>query len=170
MPSILLASAVLTWLLQLGLVFGILLFSIGALLAAIEAMSFTLGSQRVFIWLNLLVRLPNGAMVVPALLAIRFRGFASLEHMLGAQFAVTCLAVLVGYAVLRRRVPNDSIRIGLRARFQGISLLAIQSSTIIVDRGLITIAGLLVAPAEIATLSAIAILLRPMQLLRNVLG
>ncbi len=142
----------------------------GLLWGAIASLGAMLASQRRFALAASLPRLPNGLLIVPALLMWALPDLATLPAALVGQLAAAGAALAVGWlAMTRLRRPGQRV-MSFRQRSFGLVFLATQTATLVPDYLLLAAAGLLVPAADLALYAAVALLFRPTQLLQNVLA
>lgn len=142
----------------------------GLLWGVIASLGSMLASQRRFALAASLPRLPNGLLIVPALLMLIVPGLASLQVALHGQLAAAGAALAAGWLVMARGSGRGARVMSYRQRSYGLVFLASQSATLVPDYLLLAVAGLYAPAADLAVYAAVNLLFRPTQLLQNVLA
>jgi len=121
-------------------------------------------------WGALLLRLPHSLLIVPALLATLLADFNELNVVLSAYCLGAALIAGLSLFLLSRYLARGPRRISLRQHVEGTIFVIASSSQLLLDQGLLAIAGVFLRPAALATFAAVAILLRPFRLVTNILS
>ena len=138
------------------------------LLVLAQSAASLLNAHRFYVGSTLLVRLPNSLMILPALLALLAPRLAQLGILLGAHLVAIGLTLAAGVALLARHVPRGKATIAGRDRWEGLSLGVLAGTHLLLDEGLLAIAGSVVSPNSVAAFAAIEAFVRPLYLLQNV--
>ena len=135
-----------------------------------NCVSAVLALQRHYAWSSALLRLSNGLLIFPALLMLIHPAFVRLDFVLGSLLIFLVLTTGLGAGLLARRLDRGRARITFRQRFHGLVFLATNVAVLIPQRGLIVVAGAMLAPETVAALAAIAALLRVFDLIGDPAG
>jgi O-antigen/teichoic acid export membrane protein len=120
-------------------------------------------------WGALLMRLPNSLLILPAGMALVRSNFNQLDLVL-ISYTLGAAAVLgLSLLLLARHLPRGSVRISLRQNLEGMIFVVASGSQVLLDQGLLALAGAFLHPTALATFAAIAILLRPFRLVTGIL-
>lgn len=163
-----LAVPVAVFLYRLTPIIGAYLFAIAVVLASTYIISSILNSHRQYVWSSLVLRLPNSLMILtlPALLLLP--DTLGLPVVLGISLLAGISVAAFGIAVLRKHVPRGTQRVTVQERMSGSIMMVSNANNVVPEQGLLAIAGIFVPPAELASLAALTVLIRPMQLLQDV--
>ncbi len=148
---------------------GLVLAGGTVLLTVSHSAAHILNSQRHYTWSAMLLRLPMGLMVLPALVVVIAPETARLNLMLGALVASVGVTVLAALGRLHACVARGATAIDWRVRWHGVGFGALAITHLLPDQGLVIIAGAAVAPEELAAYAALSVLVRPIVLVRSVL-
>ena len=133
-------------------------------------LSMVLAQQRHYVWSSALLRLPNGLLIFPALLMLVRPSLVRLEFILISLLAFLALTTLLGAGLLWRRLERGRAQITLRQRLDGLVLFVSHVAVLIPQRGLIVVAGAMLAPENVAALAALVALLRVFDLIGDPAG
>jgi O-antigen/teichoic acid export membrane protein len=150
---------------------GFALILVASLLSVPLSLSaYMLNANRYHTWGTLILRLPNSLLIVPAVLAATMGAFNNLNTVL-IFFAIGVAATLaLSLSLLARRLIRGSRRISLRQHFEGTIFLIGAGTHLMLNQGIVAVAGALLEPASLAAYAAIAVLLRPFKLVTNILA
>lgn len=146
------------------LVLGAELFVLTNCLSAVLAL------QRHYAWSSALLRLPNGLLILPALLMVIRPAFVQLDFVLASLLIFLAVTTMLGAGLLTHNIERGRARITLRQRFHGLVFLATSVAVLIPQRGLIVVAGAMLTPESVAALAALAALLRVFDLIGDPAG
>lgn len=121
-------------------------------------------------WGALILRLPNSLLLIPALLATTAAAFNNLDLVLSAYVIGIALTLAFTILQLYRHLPRGEKRISLRQHLEGTIFLLSAGSQLMLNQGIVAIAGAMLEPAALAAYAAVAILLRPFRLVANILS
>jgi hypothetical protein len=138
------------------------------LMILIQTTANVLASHRYYSWSSLLIRLPFSLMVIPATAALLLRCCADLEVMLAALIVAAALTLAVGIVLAAQRVPRGDVALTLRQRVSNIYLGIMASTHLLLDQGLMVIAGIISQNAPLAAFSALSTLVGPLYLAQGV--
>ncbi|MCD6401315.1 MAG: hypothetical protein J7L73_05235 [Anaerolineales bacterium] len=128
-----------------------------------------LNAHRQYIWANLLLRIPGATTFFPAFLGLFIPLFANLDVILiTIILAIICMALLSLY-LLGKYSSHGEKHIPLRTRLLGLGLMVLIATHFVPFQGLTVLGGILVPLDQLAALTAFSILLRPFNLLREVI-
>lgn len=127
-----------------------------------------LNSQRHYQWGNVLLRLPNSLMLLPAAAIFVLLPLRRLDITLSTQIVTYLLTIGISLLLLWRRTRRGSAVIRARQLGQGLIFVASVSSTVIADQVLLSAAGFSVTAGDLAAFAALSLLFNPVQLLQNV--
>ncbi len=149
---------------EIGFVAG---FSL--LTAVVNTSAYMLNSYRHYIWSTLLMRLPNALFILP--LGLMALGFFSAKpnSLLGSQLVIVTLCASLGIAGLLIHLPTGLQPIPLEERKETFGMAILVLTHLLLDPGLIVIAGLRLPPASIAGFGGYFNLLGPFLLLWSIL-
>lgn len=151
--------------------FQIAFLFIGAeLFVLTSCLSAVLAQQRHYAWSSALLRLPNGLLIFPALLMLVRPSFVRLDFILICLLFFLAVTTLLGAGLLWRRIERGRERITWRQRFHGLVFLVSNVAVLIPQRGLIVVAGAMLAPGNVAALAALVALLRVFELVGDPAG
>ncbi|TFH37002.1 MAG: hypothetical protein E4G99_03585 [Anaerolineales bacterium] len=160
------------------LAFFIYKFSIGHLLLIIFAATMQiailtecqmLNSSRHYAWANLLLRMPNSLLILPALAVIIFTVDSEINIVLTLYSTLSAAVASLGLYLLCKYIPRGKRAILWKERLKGIIFLFTQSSYLLPEQGIVAIGGGLIPPSQLAIFGAMAVLLKPFDLLTSVL-
>lgn len=144
---------------------------IGAFLfATLSCAGSLLAEQRRYTLSNLLVRLPNAMLLLPAAAICLLPAPHRLPLVLAGLIAFLTLGLAVAFAALRRQMPTGTLRTSWRQRMGGLVFLASALGLLLPERGLIALAGVHLSPVEIAALVALGSFLRVFDLVGDAGG
>ena len=128
-----------------------------------------LNAHQRYVWASLLLRVPNAITILPMALAFFVPHFARLDVLL-----ITILLWMIGMIVvsallLAKFAERGDKHIPFHTRWLGFGLMILVVTHVIPFQGLTALAGILVPMEQIAALTALAILLRPFNLLREII-
>jgi hypothetical protein len=146
------------------LVIGAELFVLTSCVSAVLAL------QRHYAWSSALLRLSNGLLILPAFLMLIHPAFVRLDFVLVSLLIFLALTTVLGAGLLARKPERGRAQITLRQRFHGLVFLAANVAVLVPQRGLIVVAGAMLAPESVAALAAIAALLRIFDLIGDPAG
>ncbi|MDX2161422.1 MAG: hypothetical protein SF162_08875 [bacterium] len=127
-----------------------------------------LNSQGLYGWGNVILRLPRGLLVIPALVMLAVPALQRIEIAIAAQVITFGLAGAITWALLKSRIGRGDLIMTLREIPQGLIFVASISSNLIADQVLGAVAGLRVPAAEFAALAAFTLMFNPFQVVQNV--
>ena len=152
-------------------IFEITFLVIGAeLFVLTNCLSAVLAQQRHYAWSSALLRMPNGLLILPALLMLIDPAFVRLRFVLINFLVFLALTTVLGFVLLLRRLERGRARITLRQRFHGLVFLVANVAVLIPQRGLIVVAGAILVPESVAALAALVTLLRVFDLVGDPAG
>lgn len=152
-------------------IFQMVFLLIGAeLFVLTNCVSAVLAQQRHYAWSSTLLRMPNGLLIFPALLMLVHPFFVRLDFVLVSLLAFLALATVLGAGLLQRRLERGREQITPRQRFHGLVFLAATVALLVPQRGLIVVAGAMLAPESVAALAAFVVLLRVFELVGDPAG
>jgi len=152
-------------------IFQMAFLFIGAVLFVLtNCISAVLSQQRHYAWSSALLRIPNGLLVCPALLMLVHPSFMQLDFILVSLLIFLAVTTVLGAALLFRRLERGRARITLRQRFQGLVFLVSNIALLVPQRGLIVVAGAMLAPESVAALAALVALLRVFEVIGDPAG
>ena len=163
------ATVLLTLIYRLDSATSIYLVTAALLAIRVAYAASLLSAQRMYATANALLRLPASGLALIGAASLAWPGLAHLATILLWQLATLATTNLLGSYFLRVRIEPGPTRITLRERLAGLNLLAMQSSTLFLDQGVLAIAGLVLGAPSIAPYAALATLLAPLQLIWSVL-
>lgn len=149
---------------DLGLIFAAALLSVPVGLAG-----FMLNSKLHHVWGSLLLRLPNTLLILPALLAYWKPTFNNLANVLALYVLGSAASLALAVSILSTHLRRGRKRITLRQQVEGLVFLIPGGSYLLLDQGIVAIAGAFLDPSRLAAYAAIAILLRPFRLVASIL-
>ncbi len=138
------------------------------LLSLALAVANLLNALRHYVWAVLLLRLPNSLMIVPALVVILLPRLAGTGFLLGAQLAAIVVTLGIGVALLARRAPVGTETIPLSMRWHGLGFGFLSGANLLLDQGLVAIAGAVIPPEPLAGFAAVEALVRPLYTLQGI--
>lgn len=145
------------------------LFSNALMKVMLLSIAFMLGARGMYVWSAVLIRLPRGLLIIPAVLMLfQFAG-ATLELILRAQTALSALILFAALVVLKSQLARGPNHIGFRERLSAVVFLASSGTTLLMDRGLVVIAGAIVTAPQLAIYEAVSLIGRAFALLRGIL-
>ncbi|MEE9216989.1 MAG: hypothetical protein V3U32_06085 [Anaerolineales bacterium] len=168
-PVILAGTLVAARLYDLPTAYWVFLLVALILRVPLHAMAYMLTAKRHYTWGNLLLRLPNSLLILPALVLLFIPELATLNPVLLWLLVSLVLVNLLGLALLVHHFPRGTLTITLRQRADGLILLASTGTQNLPNNGLVALAGAILLPAQLATFAAMAVLMRPFRLLSNIL-
>jgi O-antigen/teichoic acid export membrane protein len=148
---------------------GVLIIIQSSLLLSILILAKMLNAFRLYSQGSTLLRLPNGLLILPAVLFTLLPQIADLTTLLIFQVSLTALTFLVGFLALHRSLPAGKSTISIGQRFQSVIFLVTQFSYQGPELGLTAITGYLLLPGRLAVYQAAAVFIRPFALLGDVL-
>lgn len=136
----------------------------------ISLSAYMLNAKLHHTWGTLLLRLPNALLIIPAVIMALKAPARHLDHALNWYvFGLVFSALMTGFLMVRH-IPRGHRRIEFRQHLEGLLFLVANGTQLLLDQGMVAIAGAMVQPTAVATFAAFAILLRPFRLLANILG
>jgi hypothetical protein len=152
-------------------IFQMAFLFIGAVLFVLtNCVSAVLSQQRHYAWSSALLRLPNALLICPALLMLVYPSLVRLDFILASLLAFLALTTVSGARLLLQRLERGRAQITLRQRFHGLVFLASNIALLVPQRGLIVVAGAILAPESVAALAALMALLRVFDLVGDPAG
>jgi O-antigen/teichoic acid export membrane protein len=131
-------------------------------------MASMLNAKRHYTWGNLLTRLPNSLLILPAIVMLVAPVLAQLNLVLLSLLISLVLVTFLALALLIHHIPRGIVSLSLRQRADGLVLLATSGTQQLPLTALVALAGAILLPAQLATYAAIAVLVRPFRLLSNI--
>ena len=147
----------------------VLIFIAAASQLAILAQSQMLNASKRYAWGNALLRLPNSLLILPALALLLLNIKSEIDTVLILYSALTACAFLIGLILLYLYIPRGRHEIAWKDRMNGVIFLFTQSSYSLPEQGIVAIAGGLLPPPLLAIYGAMAVILKPIDLLSSVL-
>ncbi|GAB4467446.1 MAG: hypothetical protein Kow00124_00300 [Anaerolineae bacterium] len=138
------------------------------LLSLALAVANLLNAQRHYVWAVLLLRLPNSLMIIPAVLVMLLPRLAGVGTLLAAQLLAIGVTLGIGVALLAHRSPIGAEAIPVRLRWQGLGFGFLSGTNLLLDQGLVAIAGAVVPPGPLAAFAAVETLIRPLYTLQGI--
>lgn len=137
--------------------------------AAVNTSAYMLNSYRHYIWSTLLLRLPNALFIIPVgLIALGYLN-AGPAGLLGSQLIIVTACGVIGLTGLFIYLPAGPQPIPMEERRETFGMAILVLTHLLLDPGLIVIAGYWIAPALIAGFSGYFNLLGPFLLLWSIL-
>lgn len=169
-PVTLALTLILVWLYKLPWDQAAFVLAGGLAWTIIGTMAAILASNRHYGLASALPRLPNGLLLVPALIitlvpALRVLPVAAVGLTLAA-----AASLAIGWRGLVRLRAVGTSHISLQQRGYGLVFLASQMTSLVPDYLLLAAAAFFAPPEDLALYAALALLFRPTQLLQNVLA
>ena len=168
-PVILIGTFISSRLYDLPTAYWVFLLIALILRIPLHAMAYMLTAKRHYTWGNLLLRLPNSLLILPALVLLVVPPLAGLNLVLLWLLASLVFVDLLGLALLVHHFPRGRLTISLRQRADGLILLASTGTQNLPNNGLVALAGAIMLPAQLATFAAMAVLMRPFRLVSKIL-
>lgn len=168
-PVILVGTLVSSWLYDLPTEYWAFLLLALILRVPLHSMAYMLTAKRHYTWGNLLLRLPNALLILPALVLLVIPSLAGLNLVLLWLLASLIIVDGLGMALLIHHFPRGKLTISLRQRADGLIMLASTGSRNLPTSGLIALAGAILLPGQLAIFAAMAIIVRPFTLASNLL-
>ncbi len=167
-PVLIVGSVVIHWLysLQGAQTMFVLWFSGVSIL--IHNAAFMLNAHGHYSWSTFLLRLPNALLIVPAGLAMMDLRQAALPEVLLILSVGIALVAAATLLLAMAQLVRGARSLGLRERLESVIFLIPAGTSALAEPTVNSLAGLLVAPAQLATFAAFALLLRPFRLIRSV--
>lgn len=169
LPIVLLVCGIAMLIYEIKVFHALLIFILAGMQISILSETQILNSAQHYAWGNALLRLPNSLLIVPAVMLTWFPQEAVLDIVLILYTVLTAGIFALGLYLLYRLVPLGKRRLTWNERMNGVVFLFTQSSYSMPEQGIVTIAGGLLPPVELAIYGAISILLKPFDLLSSVL-
>ncbi len=143
------------------------LFAATLLLVLLHSTCALLAARAHYTHSTLALRMPNVALLLPALVFLFEPGLARLSTVIAVHLAATLVTLLVNI----RRLGADAGQppIPWRERLQGLQYLGASATAVLSDRIVLSLSGLFLTPAALAAFAAMALVVRPFALVRNVL-
>lgn len=135
----------------------------------IYAAAFMLNSHRHYVSSTLLLRLPNALFIIPVSLAMLGLVHMDVPFFLFSQILIGLVCAAAGLAGLFKFLPmgSNTIPWGMRKESFGFFLLMVIQ--LLIDPGLIVMAGYFVRPGELAAFAGYMNLIRPFLLIWSIL-
>lgn len=140
------------------------------LLVAVSTIAFMFNSQERYVLSNILIRLPNALLILPAAATLASPEFRRLNLVLTLHALGIAASFIFALYLMTRFSPRGKQRISLRQRAEGLIFLGSSIAHVLSEQGLTAVAGVFIAAEQLAVFAAIAILVRPFRLLRSILG
>jgi hypothetical protein len=169
-PILVLGAVAATVLYRLTFWQGMLLLYLSLMTVILQLMARLLAAHRQFVWSTILIRLPNSLMIIAAGVMFLIPNVAGSSSLLNALALFLSLTVLLGLILLSRSAKPGILRVPYRERCHGFSFMIGQSIGVLPDHGVRAIAGALIAPELLAGFAALVLMLRPFELIRDVIG
>jgi len=134
----------------------------------IYAGSFMLNSQRHYVWSTLLLRFPNALFIIPVALALTGLMKADVTSFLISQVIIGLACSMIGLAGLYLNMPAGTISISIKERKEAIGLFLLFATHLLIDPGMIVMAGSFVAADQLAAFAGLMNLLRPFLLIWSI--
>ncbi len=135
----------------------------------IYAGSFMLNSHRHYVWSTLLLRFPNALFIIPVALAMAGLIKADVTSFLISQVIISFACSMIGLAGLSINMPPGTISIPIKERKEAIGLFLLLATHLLIDPGMIMMAGYFVAADQLAAFAGLMNLLRPFLLIWSIL-
>ncbi len=128
-----------------------------------------LNSHRHYIFSTLLLRLPNALFMIPIALAMLGLMHAEVSGFLLSQILIAFVCAAAGVVGLFRFMPAGSNTTSWEERKESIGFFLLIITHLLIDPGLIVIAGYFVLPDQLAAFAGYMNLLRPFLLIWSIL-
>jgi len=168
-PSLIIVIAGSVWVYRLSPMQAGFIASAVLLTAVLHTVFEIMNAHRIYVWANLLLRIPNAMTLLPALLAFFFAGFARLDFILSILLIALLGSLLLGLYLLEHTASRGTYHLPHRKRWLGLSLMVLAVTHFVPLQGLTALGGLVVSLEELAALTALGVLFRPFNLLREVI-
>jgi len=153
----------------LTLKYSLLVFFLSILQLSILTESRMLNAVRNYSWASVLMRVPNSLLIIPGLLLSLFEIDQKLDLTLTLYTVVTLFISIFGLFILNRVRFRGHRIVSLSERRSGFVFLFTQSSYSLPEQGVVALGGGLLDPIRLATYGAVAPLLKPFDMLTDVL-
>jgi hypothetical protein len=131
----------------------------------INCASATLAQQQRYAWSSALLRLPNGCLIVPAILMSLHPLRLHLPFALISFILLLALTAVLSVSLLAVHLERGRAHITFQQRLPGLIFLVGLLGIVATQRGMITVAGAIVTPERVAALAALLVLLRVFDLI-----
>ncbi len=128
-----------------------------------------LNSSRHYAWASILLRLPNSMLIIPAVVLLTVDAGSELDTVLGLYAGLSAIVACIGLYLVHRFLHRGHRRILWKERLDGVIFLFTQSSYSLPEQGIVAIGGGLLPASQLAVFGAMAVLLKPFDLLTGVL-
>lgn len=135
----------------------------------IYASAFMLNSHRHYILSTLLLRLPNALFIIPVTLAMLGLMRLEVSGFLLSQILIAFVCGAAGMVGLFKFMPVGNNVISLEERKESIGFFLLMVTQLLIDPGMIVIAGYFVLPDQLAAFAGYMNLLRPFLLIWSIL-
>jgi O-antigen/teichoic acid export membrane protein len=170
LPVTLALTLLVAWLYKLPFEQAAFVLAGGLAWTIIGTMATMLASHRHYALASTLPRLPNGLLLIPALLITLAPALQTLPVAAVGLTLAAGASLGVGWWGLVRLRATGWQRISLQQRGYGLVFLASQMTSLVPDYLLLAAAAFFAPPEDLALYAALALLFRPTQLLQNVLA
>jgi O-antigen/teichoic acid export membrane protein len=143
--------------------------SVGLLTVVIYASAFMLNSNRHYIFSTLLLRLPNALFIIPVILAMFGLMRLEVPGFLIWQVAIALFCGMAGIAGLLKFLPVGTKVIPWKEHREAVGFFLLMLTHLLIDPGLLVVAGYFVSPDHLAAFAGYMNLLRPFLLLWSIL-
>jgi len=128
-----------------------------------------LNSSRHYAWASILLRLPNSMLIIPAAVLLMVGASSELDTVLGLYSVLSAIVAGFGLYLVHKFLARGPRRILWKERLDGVIFLFTQSSYSLPEQGIVAIGGGLLPASQLAVFGAMAVLLKPFELLTGVL-
>lgn len=128
-----------------------------------------LNASRHYAWANILLRMPNSLLILPAIALLIFKLESEIDAVLTLYSGLTAVVAVIGLFLLNNYLPSGGQEIAWKERLNGVIFLFTQSSYSLPEQGIVAIGGGLLPSSQLAIYGAMAVILKPINLLTNVL-